>query len=303
MVQQKRQQIRIYLSGLMAYALGDDRIDAIVPADKTLNPGDHHHQAHPGDAHFPVLVLPLDALDAGTTAPDHVFDAGPVECGLWKIAGNIVDIWLDGKPPVAGLHYTQVETGTTPTEKGKDPADLHWLADIKKACGLQAAFRPECFPPQLSTQVVKTLVRLVEGKAEAYWSSEKVKEHVYEFQTPFKGSNVHIDPYVQALADGIIWTLAFDDAAEIRLTSIDGGALRSIYVPKQVAIREIVEGAISSKPATVDGQSVVELREDSVSHFDSFYDLLRPLPGVAARRIPKRLGDTTKTIRCPGASG
>jgi hypothetical protein len=319
------QQVQIYLSGLMTYALKEQQIDALIPAepgcepcagaDHDASPGHSHNQGpsqgrshghdptNPGDAHFPAIVLPLDALDAGTAAPDQVFDSGPDEHGLWKLDGSIVDIWIDGKPPEPSLQYCNKATGEKPDDDGSDAGDLHWLADMKKACGFACELDPACFPPQCNRQLVRAVVRLLEGKAEAFWANEEMKKQVYHFDSPVKKSNVHMPPYEQALADGILWTLDFADAVEVRLTSIADSSVRSIYIPRKPSTTpRIVAGAVSNKPSTIDGASVVEPQE-SVGHFALYYNLFRPLAGTVARRVPKIPGVSTKTVRCPGSAG
>lgn len=308
--------VTIHMTGLIAYARRPKNIEALFPAeslhchgDETAGDGagDHHQhdQQHAGgDVHRAALVLPLAAVDKGSAAPDEVLNSGPEELGVWRLEGSVLEVWRDGRPPAPALHYVRsADLPHPPSPQNQD--DLFWIPEIQRAIALPSAqFKSGCFPPLADPRLVSAVVRLMEGSAAALWSSDAHQHEIWQFTSPVHGSRVRSPEYRQAFADGVRWSFDCSEFVEIRLSSLSGGSLRSIYVPILDPDATAVHGAITNKPSTVGGRSVLE-SDAQPGHFAAFYDLMQPAAGRLSRRLLVRAGAPTSTTtnRCPGGSG
>ena len=313
--------VTIHMTGLIAYALKQGQIDAIAPADACIcetlqehgGDGPHGAVAHaegavshlaPGDAHRPVLVIPLTAADKGSSAPDAVFNHGMEELGLWRLEDTVLEVLRDGQVPQPALHYSRSRDLPHPPTDANE-GDLFWLPEIQRALNIpHAEFRPECFPPAPDPGLVSTVVRLLEGKAVALWSDDRHKQELWQFDLPVQGSKVRFPVYTQAFADGIQWSFDCTDHVEIRLRSLSGDSGRSVYIPFDNPDVTSIAGAITNKPSTVGGLSVLEA-DALPDHFSALYALMRPSAGRLSRRLLRRAHAQTSTTtnRCPGGSG
>ena len=295
-------KVRIQISGLIAYAIQEkeQKIDALILASRDMPHGGHagnHEHEHAHDIHVPLLILPIGAVkkEVGSAASDYVFEAGTDEYGAWRLEDTIVHVRPDGKPPRGKVIFSTAPGGEIPTYA--DEGSLHWVPKVSKAADMECTFRDDCLPPDLNAELVTGAVRMADGAAAAMWSSIDARTEVFTFEKP-KGSTLEMKDYIQALADGLEWTLFAEKFVEIQLQHAREGTTRSIFVKLECLGITI---QITNKSATVDGTPVFE---DSrlASHFGMFYDIVEPPPGAMARRLPRRKGTLTKANRCPGAS-
>ena len=289
--------LTLRMNGLMAYAIEDDTIDALLVAGKHGG-GPSGHHSHGGDHHTPALLIPLEAIKplSGSATPDFIFDAGSGQYGVWQLTGVVVHVRPDGKAPAGHVVFRTDGTGEKPD--GQNDDSLYWLPSIRRACETDTTFRPDCLPPGLNPHLVNSAVRMADGKVVAMWATADAKTQVFAFDLP-PGSSLSMKDYQQALADGVAWTLPPAHFVEILLTA-DAQPTRSIFL--RGAANESVVANICNNATTIDGQSVFDPKA-VVTHFGLFYDIVEPPPSTHARRLPSANPLTTKTNRCPGSSG
>jgi hypothetical protein len=291
--------LRMFLSGLIGYSIGNDRIDAVLPA---LDNGRPHETTH--DPHTAALMVPMPAIDAASSGPDQIIDAGGEEFGLWRIEGRIVRLWIDGHEAVdPDLSFERSEEDleeVTPENEG----DLFWLPDVQKATEIRGCrFNPACFPPNADPSIVGGVIELLQGDAAAYWPSKEAQSEVWRFVSAYEQSLIELNEYSQPFADGLIWTVKIPDYAELKLEPLfPGSEPRSVYIINRRAAGRPVDASISNKPATVDG-APAHHSAPGAHHFRRYYEMLTPVPGPAARRVLRPAAMvTTKTSRCPGTA-
>jgi hypothetical protein len=284
------------ISGLVAYAIHDDTIDALLLASREVG-GSHGHAGHGADAHVPALVIPLEAVRqrSATDAPDVVFDAGAGQYGVWYLTGAVVHVRPDGKAPSGHVVFRTDGGGQTPS--GNDDS-LFWLPSIRKAAEVECDFRADCLPPGANPALVSAAVRVLDGRVAAMWATGEAKTQVFDFELP-TGSQLPMKEYKQALADGIAWTQPSTTFIEILLVCDDGRPTRRIILKSEGA-GELVAN-VCNHANSVGGGSIFD-PSPRVTHFGLFYDLVEPPPSSDARRLPTAVPLTTRTNRCPGSS-
>jgi len=295
-------ELKMTISGQVGYVIDKKRLDVLMLASREVPAPNHDHHGQI-DQHTPALLLPLGRVASGS-APDLVLDAGEgaEEYGLWYLRNVFVEVRVDGQPPADHVKFsTETAAGTTPKPREED--SLFWLADVSKAAMMPCSFRADCRPPHPNPHLVSGALRIAQGAVVAYWSSDDAKTDVWDFQLP-SSRDSGPKPYRQALADGIVWTVRAASRIEILLQSLHGHAMRSLVLEARTkAETSKIDGAVSNKPATVDGKAPFEAKQNEIHHFLLYYDVVEPAPPLTSRRVPVAFRVSTRDSRCPGSAG